>query len=441
MSFKVYSRAGADAARAATHARVRALGDTPVSASPPTVTVQTGAGLLTQATSTVTGTLVHARWTAATYYPIGAVVLDPTAYTTKWRRNTSGTSGSAFDATEQAQWTVVPDSTKVQNPIRWNATFLRWSENNASDATGQGFIPRAPARTDGSETGQYTFQPTQWSLDFDWYTSAGALEIPVYDRTQVRFIVDGQYVSATPTNAVTTSDFNWKYIKLSGVAAGYHRVRVEVGSSSFCAGVKIATGDVLYPPSLPTSASFCILGDSYIEGATDVSGTTTADLRGYGAQLARLLGFSNYVPLGIAATGFSLSGTQKYLGRISDVNALQPDYLLIQGSLNDYGNRSTTLTSEVQSFLSALTALNLTKTRVLFSGAPYYGTSPNIPVYNAIIKPLIVAAGYDFLDTDDWGPGPSAFNGADAVHPTAMGHDYLARRYAAALSGKWGLPM
>jgi len=118
----------------------------------------------------------------------------PTDTNSVLARTAAGTSGATFDATEQAAWTTAPDGAVVNYPARYNAAFLRQRSVNASTQYG----PRPARRLDGVHETAAQLEGL-WSIDFDWYTVAGALEVPIYNTGQLRFIVDGQYASATPT--------------------------------------------------------------------------------------------------------------------------------------------------------------------------------------------------------------------------------------------------
>jgi hypothetical protein len=175
------------------------LADTPVG-SGMTVAAQTANGQLLSATSTVTGTLFTPEWLPSTVYRAGQVVFDPsvvvgtgTSTNALIQRIANGTSRASYDATEAALWTAAPTGARVDHPIRWNTGILARMQCNGG-ANNYGWYPRAPKRADAQEL-QYAIQPTNWSVDFDWYTAAGALEVPVVDATQVRFIVDGKYAA------------------------------------------------------------------------------------------------------------------------------------------------------------------------------------------------------------------------------------------------------
>lgn len=416
-----------------------------------TITTQTAGGNLGTAVSTVTGTVLTPLWTASTYYPAGSTVLDPT--NTQWSlstlvRTTAGTSGTTYDATEQGKWTTRTGGGPTGYPVRYNAARLRSSEGNGVPM----FIPRDRHKTDNSENNQYALRPQQWSIDFDWYTVAGALEVPVFGQCQVRFIVDGKYVSAAPTIPIpatpNTAEFNWRHIKLSGATAGLHRVRVEFGGiQPQMAGVKIATADRLFPPSIPPTKSLVLFGDSIAEGAAAVDSTSaplTADVRGYGFQLGKLLGISNYYSLAVSASGYTLPATQAFAAGIQDIAALAPDYVLVASTGNDQNNLAT-LPTAIADFCTQLKAalVNLPNTKVVISGVPIYGSAPSVAeTINPIIKTAVEAAGLTYLDTTSWSYNmPAGLISNDTLHPTVTGAEYVARRYAAALSPIWNIPL
>lgn len=415
--------------------QVQALGPTPVMATPLTVTAQAGSGGLEFATSTITGTLVDPSWKPTTAYPVGAQVLHPTDVKTVIRRATSGTSAATFDATEAAKWTTMPLGAQATYPMRWNCGFVY-----RKALQGVCFGPRAPKRVGDAQETDSEIKGVQWSIDFDWYTAAGALEVPIYHTGQMRFVVDGQYVSAVPT--IGAGGFQWQNIKLSGVAAGFHRVRIEIaGQWCWTGGIKVATADRIFPPSLPASKKFVIVSDSYGEGLTGVanSGTAIQDVRAYPYLLAKILGFTDYVGSAIGQTGFTVLTGLTYMDRLSDIVALQPDYLLIQGSGNDSPNRDTTMAAAALAFFQAVRA-GCPKTKIVATGVPGWTVSQTIAdAMTATLRAQAVAAGIDFIDTTGWASNAASVLAADNNHPSYAGSEYLARRFAAELAGRWRL--
>lgn len=430
--------------------QMRALATYPL-ATGLTITTQTSGGNLGTAQSTVTGTVYTPLWAASTYYPAGATVLDPTTPNLALNtlvRTTAGTSAATYDATEQAKWTTRSGGGPTGYPVRYNAARLRSSEGNGVPM----FYPRDRHQLNNGENAAYAFRPQQWSIDFDWHTAAGALEVPVFGQCQVRFIVDGKYAAIAPTIPIPATpnngEFNWRFIKLSGVTAGYHRMRIEFGGPQpQPGGVKIATADRLFPPTVPPTKSLVLMGDSIAEGSAAVdssSASITADVRGYGLLLGKLLGISNYYSLAVSASGYTLPTNATFAAGISDIAALAPDYVLIASTGNDQNNLAS-LPAAAADFMTQLKAalVNLPNTKVVVSGVPIYGSAPGVAeTINPIIKSAVEAAGLTYLDTTSWAYNlPAALISNDNLHPTIAGAEYVARRYAAALSPVWNIPL
>lgn len=415
--------------------QVQALALTPVMTTPLTVTAQAGSGGLEFATSTITGTLVDPSWKPTTTYPAGAQVLHPTDVKTVIRRVASGASAATFDTAEAAKWAVLPLGAQATFPMRWNCGFLY-----RKTLQGTCYGPRAPKQVGDAQETDSEIKGVQWSYDFDWYTVAGALEIPVYHTGQVRLVVDGKYSSAAPV--IGAGGFQWQNIKFSGVAAGFHRVRVEIaGQWCWTGGVKIATADRVFPPSLPASKKFVIVSDSYGEGLTGVanSGTAIQDVRAYPYLLAKILGFTDYVGSAIGQTGFTVLANKTYMDRLADIIALQPEYLLIQGSGNDSPNRDTTMGPAALAFFQAVKA-GCPKTKIVATGVPGWTVSQTIAdAMTATLRTQATAAGIDFIDTTGWAASAASVLAADNNHPSYAGSEYLAWRFAAALAALWRL--
>lgn len=411
---------------------LQALRDNPV-ASGLTVALQADATTPAGATSTVTGAFYTADWKASTFYPTGAQVLKVSDGLTVLQRIAAGTSRASYDGTEAALWTELADGAQVTYPMRYNTSFIR-KRTLIQPTWGQ-----RPGQTvdDGQEA---DFTNCSWTIDFDWYTTGGALEVCLYDLSGCRFIVDGQYASATQTGYGGSTDFHFRNAKLSGVAAGYHRVRIEVGGKwASIAGVKIATADVIYPPSIPRTKKLAVIGDSYAEGFTDSSGdAVTTD--NYVNKVAQCLGFSDVANISKSQTGFTVTSDAPYGPRIDDMVLLQPDYLLIVGTINDSANVATTMPAAAQAmYADALT--RLPNTKIIATGAPTFFAS-NEDAITAALKTAWAAAGGDpamFVDTTQWGNVPAAY--ISGFHPTILGHKYLASRFAPELAARWRLPL
>lgn len=414
---------------------LQALRDTPVG-SGLTVALQAGASTAATATSTVTGTILTANWAATTYYPTDAQVLNPSDGVTIIKRTTGGISRASYDATEVALWSNVTGGV-VNYPMRWNCAFLQKRTLVGQDT----YAPRPPKYTDNTQAAEWAHNP--WTVDFDWYTTGGALEAAVFDHTSVRFVVDGQYALAAQTQFSSASDYNFRMAKLSGVAAGVHRVRIEFGSEwASIGGIKIATGDLVFPPSIPSTKRFSIIGDSYGSGFTN-GNNVDVQIAAYSTLLALMLGFSDYASLSLAGSGFTTPTNKTYGPRVDDMVSLAPDYLLIEGTPNDYPNRATTLPAAAQAmYLDALT--RLPNTKIVATGVMSFDNVTHSNDVTAILKTAWAAAGGDpamFIDTTNWPTTTATLIGTDSVHPTLAGHRYIATRLAPELSARWRIPL
>jgi lysophospholipase L1-like esterase len=199
-------------------------------------------------------------------------------------------------------------------------------------------------------------------------------------------------------------------------------------------------------PNVPRVA---IEHDSYGVGAIGTTSTVSfAQVTGYSASLARALGLQHRGH-STSGSGIRVANTSKYINRIADLVAAQPEYVLVMGSVNDIPNRATRLPAEAATYFQALKASNLPDTKILAVGVITFALSgtqgpAGADATTAVLKAAATAAGIDFLDTTGRSPANAAMvaGGGDNLHATLLGAQYLGTGWLPrAIAERFGLPL
>jgi lysophospholipase L1-like esterase len=264
-----------------------------------------------------------------------------------------------------------------------------------------------------------------------------------------RFIVNGQYVSLTPT----TPAGGGGYITLDFTAAGGRAVRtitMEGNASLHFQAVTVGPTETVTRPAGVPQRMF-VVGDSWV-AAGGASSVYTA----FPQVMADLLGIRDIWNGGVGGTGYlaTASGAQgNYRQRLSDMITAAPDIVVIEDASNDLAFTPAAVQAEVTAYLSAilqqpvLAGIPIVVTGVnggniaTATTAPYETAIANAVA--AINDPLVY-----FIPNISNPAGPymtgtgntAAPNGtgncdlyisSDNTHPNDAGHAYLARCLAA----------
>jgi lysophospholipase L1-like esterase len=186
------------------------------------------------------------------------------------------------------------------------------------------------------------------------------------------------------------------------------------------------------PPSLRAVAGqplVAFLGDSWTAGAG------AEGRRGYVVRTAQRLGWG-YANLGVGGSGYSVPGPHHspFADRIAELAALDPDVVVVQGSLNERHSTPEALRPAAVRTLAQLRAVLGPETPVLVVGASYNpGTDDaTIDWINAAVGEAAQRAGLPFVNPahEGWTDPADPALWADTIHPDDRGHQLVADHLA-----------
>ncbi|NUR28869.1 MAG: SGNH/GDSL hydrolase family protein [Catenulispora sp.] len=314
--------------------------------------------------------------------------------------------------------------------------------------------PAAVHRLDAGNLGS-NLGSTGGAVEF--YSDAPKIEFAVTGGTTTYQIeVDGQAVAASPRTYEFTGGAMFVTLDFGGVRKS-RRYRWETDSSGGGGwdGVAVTPADSVW--AVPKGLRVAVVGDSLVEqtGATDPNG-------GYAKVLGKLLGWDDVWCVAIGGTGFSktnagVGGTFGSSARVSDVVTANPDLLVIPASQNDAGLSTSQLTADALAAYQAYRTA-LPKVPIICGGVP---AASSVSATAGAAEDAVKAAFDSWADKLSWWipvtrandtgngsgwlfgngntstPANNGNNdvmiGSDGAHPTQHGHNYLARRYAAAI--------
>jgi len=167
------------------------------------------------------------------------------------------------------------------------------------------------------------------------------------------------------------------------------------------------------------------LGDSW------TTGTGATGRSGYVVRTAARLGWG-YGNLGVGGSGYSVGGphSSRFADRIPQVAALNPDVVVVQGSLNERGSTRTALRTAAAGTLPALRASLQPGTPILVIGASYDPGTPDATIdwINAAIARAAAQEGLPFVNpaTANWTDPDDPSVWSDSIHPNDRGHQLIA---------------
>lgn len=192
-------------------------------------------------------------------------------------------------------------------------------------------------------------------------------------------------------------------------------------------------------PTLPTSQTVGVIGDSFTSGSKEGGNDATNWTRLVEAEIQRKRA-DTYITAGAYGGGGWLAlgpFGQGFMDGVSKVATKEKALLVFFGSVNDSAKDVEAYQSKVRETLTAARA-GSPNAKLLIIGPPAVR-----PAAHATLAPLrdvlaseAQAAGADFVDplTDQWFTDRPDLIGADGVHPTDEGHKYMAERILPAVA-------
>jgi lysophospholipase L1-like esterase len=292
-----------------------------------------------------------------------------------------------------------------------------------------------------------------WSVQFS--TDAQYIEFRfkyISTATMYRLHINGRKVTdyMQAIGGSTAGSGHIMKINLGSVAP--RDIRIDLTTCPF-GGVYLPPGASIWS-SPPNGGRFMGYGDSITDGSVKNTGA------GQGTWLmraGRMLGFQDIWDQGRGGTGYITPGSHVTFGSRLDIDGIQPqpDVMVIWGGYNDNAGDQTAIRSAADDVLGRVKT-GLPYCRTLAVGCFSNVASPTAGITNTdnTIKTAAAAAGIPFVSPvtgDIFGPDGTKLEtgtpwihsgnvatfigsaGGDTVHPTDAGHDYIARRMAAAL--------
>lgn len=297
-----------------------------------------------------------------------------------------------------------------------------------------------PGNVTPSDSVNFSGQFLAWKLEF--YTDAPVFELQTRRvGGNFRIYVDDKLVSVTPTSQPTGGAIERTVVDFSSVGGrAVRKIGVEGQEMQF-KGLSIGAIDSVWP-ALRRAPLLAVLGDSYVEAGN----YATAKYTSFAWRAAQMLGW-RIAASGSGGTGYlKTSGVRvKYRDRWrNDLGQLSPDVVVVTGGRNDNGSFSPSNVGAEAALLFADIRSQLPNAKIIAVSpfAASNGETTSLQAFGAAIQSALSGiSNSHFLDvlspalitgTGKVGATTGDGNadvliGADAVHPTQLGHDVMGR--------------
>jgi lysophospholipase L1-like esterase len=269
-----------------------------------------------------------------------------------------------------------------------------------------------------------------------------------------RILVDGQYVSMTPTAPASLNVSNYIELDFTSVGGRAQRlITIEAQSSALLAGFWVGPTEGVYKPGVEVVRGYWV-GDSYTDGTSNSNYVHD----GFMHVMGDMLGIRDRWNGGVGGTGYLTTGGQLTArGRITDLIAAAPDVAFVCMGYNDSSFSQAQVTAECLLYFAAIRASAVLAKIPVFVFGDFAGRSgPSaaqlaveagiaaavsqfadeklifIPVSADVNGPWLSGTGYTAATT---GVGNAdVYIGTDGIHPSApAGYAFLGARCADAV--------
>lgn len=272
----------------------------------------------------------------------------------------------------------------------------------------------------------------------------------IRNLSQYRVRVNGEL--AMPT-AQLAADGLWHWILVDFGTSATRTITIEGDSSFRFAGVNISPVDTI-AESLYPGARVVILGDSFAQGTGAYPGSATGTFVNFGQIAAEIIGYRDVHVVGVGGTGYLNTGLAgayvKFRDRLAtDVFPTRPALVIVAGGINDDAFSPSAIRAEADLLFAAIHA-GLPVAQIVVVGP--WSSSGNPPAARLLnrdaIKTAALAAGLPFIDpiADYWVTGTGhvgdeqhdgnadTWIGPDGTHPTVIGYARLGALLGTALA-------
>jgi lysophospholipase L1-like esterase len=273
----------------------------------------------------------------------------------------------------------------------------------------------------------------------------------------LRFIINGQYASLTPT---TTTKSGWGHIVVNFGSQVVRDVQIEADNQISFGGVDVAKTETVSATTISPQLTLIFAGDSIAQGAG-----TTYNHYAFASIMCDYMGASNCINVGIGGTGYLVPNTSgTAISRITDVTN--------QVAANINANPIVIDENGLNDALGSYTPSQIQAACVAFVRAIRTANGPNVPIFETGISanvlggtswtggvnaenakaacvtqlndplvfflPSITAVGgsiFTGTGTDSFPNGSGNtdiyehYDGVSNLHPNTLGHAFLAQQW------------
>ncbi len=278
-------------------------------------------------------------------------------------------------------------------------------------------------------------QAAPWPVIAEFTTSSGVdhFEIGFYGSSAPSFKIEVDGLPSVGDYAILGPALgNSKKATLTFNDARARRIRIYLYGGTGFHSVRVPTGQSITKPTDSVRRGVFI-GDSYVNGASSVNAfpAGAGQFDTFALRTLKALGCNDLILAGIGGSGFVAGGTtSSYAVRVPAVLAMQPDVLIVNGSIND-GAPAGAIQAAVESFLDATQSIP----ERYVVGTMKSGYAGNY----AAVKAAATSRNVPFIEMDSFISGSGSISSpqaagnanifvlADGAHPSYTAHRVIER--------------